>query len=125
MIPSALRWTVLLLAAATPWTVPPAALKDVKNPVAAADLPASIERGRALYGKECASCHGAKGQGDGPDGLYFTTPPSNLTAPAVTRQSDAELFVKLTQGRGDMKSYEKVYDAAQRWDLVNAVRALK
>jgi len=24
-----------------------------------------------------------------------------------------------------MKAYEQTYDAAQRWDLVNAVRALK
>ena len=120
-----LRLLALLLAAAPVWTIAPAALKDVKNPVAPADLAASVERGRALYGKECASCHGPKGLGDGPDGLYFTTPPSNLTAPAVLKQSDAELFVKITQGRGDMKAYEKVYDAAQRWDLVNAVRALK
>jgi mono/diheme cytochrome c family protein len=67
------------------WTVAPAALKDLKNPVAAADLPASIERGRALYGKECASCHGPQGKGDGPDGLYFTTPPSNLTSATVTK----------------------------------------
>lgn len=114
-----------LAAAPTPWTVPPEALKELKNPVAAAELPASLERGRALYSKECVSCHGAKGQGDGPDGLYFTTPPSNLTSPAVAKQSDAELFFKITQGRGDMKAYQQVYDAAQRWDLVNAVRALK
>lgn len=121
-----IRLTALFfLAAAPPWTIAPAALKDVKNPVSAAELPASIERGRGLYAKECASCHGAKGKGDGPDGLYFTTPPSNLTSPAVTKQSDAELFVKLTVGRGDMKSYEKLFDASQRWDLVNAVRALK
>ncbi|MDP1821632.1 MAG: cytochrome c [Archangium sp.] len=118
----------LLWLAAAPlpaWKVPPAALKGVKNPVPAVAKAASVERGQVLYAKECSSCHGALGKGDGPDGMYFTTPPSDLTAPTVKQQSDAELFVKLTQGRGDMKSYEKVLDAAQRWDLINAVRAMK
>ncbi len=114
-----------VLAEPGPWIVEPAALKDVKNPIAASKRAASIERGRVLYVKECASCHGDQGRGDGPDGLYFTTRPSDLTAPAVRKQSDAVLFVKLGRGRGDMKAYETVYDAAQRWDLVNAVRALK
>lgn len=108
-----------------PWTAPPAALQGLRNPVAAAARPASVERGRALYAKECASCHGVKGAGDGPDGLYFTTPPTDLTAPAVKKQGDAVLFWKLSTGRGDMKAYEPTLDAAQRWDLVNAVRALK
>jgi mono/diheme cytochrome c family protein len=112
-------------ALADPWNVEPAALKGVVNPVPAARRAASVARGQALYAKECASCHGDTGKGDGPDGLYFTTRPSDLTAPSVKQQSDAVLFVKLTTGRGDMKAYEKVYDAAQRWDLVNAVRALK
>lgn len=120
-----LRFPLLLLLAATPWLAPPEALEGLKNPVPAAQKKASLERGQALYAKECAGCHGPQGKGDGPDGMYFTTAPSDLTAPAVRKQSDAELFWKLSQGRGDMKAYEKVYDAAQRWDLVNAVRALK
>jgi SOS response regulatory protein OraA/RecX len=57
--------------------------------------------------------------------MYFTTAPSDLTAAAVKQQSDAELFVKLAQGRGDMKGYEKVLDVSQRWDLINAVRVMK
>ncbi len=109
---------------AEPWLVPPAALKGLKNPVAASARPASVERGRALYVKECASCHGEQGKGDGPDGMYFTTPPSDLTSASVTKQSDAELFVKITQGRGDMNGYEKTFTPSQRWDLVNATRAL-
>ena len=122
MIRSAL---VLALLSSTPWDVPPAALKGLKNPVAPKQLAASIERGRTLYAKECASCHGPAGKGDGPDGLYFSTPPTDLTSPAVKKQVDAVLFLKLAQGRGDMKGYEKVYDTETRWDLINAVRALK
>lgn len=117
--------SAVVLADPAPWAVDVKALKGVVNPVTAAKRAASIERGQVLFAKECSGCHGALGKGDGPDGLYFTTPPSDLTAPAVTKQSDAVLFVKLTRGRGDMRAYEKVYDATQRWDLVNAMRALK
>lgn len=115
---------ILLLAlCAAPWTIAPAELKGLKNP--SAKQAASVTRGQALYVKECAGCHGEQGKGDGPDGAYFTTAPSDLTTRAVQDQGDAVLFLKLTRGRGDMKAYEMVYDAAQRWDLVNAVRALK
>ena len=120
-----LRFPLLMLLSSTPWLIPAAELNGVKNPVAAAQKKASTERGQALYVKECTGCHGPTGKGDGPDGMYFTTAPSDLTAKGAQGQSDAVLFMKLTQGRGDMKGYEKVYDAAQRWDLVNAVRALK
>lgn len=112
-------------ALAEPWTVPASALKGLKNPVAAKDKAASVERGKALFAKECAGCHGETGKGDGPDAAYFNTAPADLASAPVTKQSDAELFVKITQGKGDMKAYEKQLDAAKRWDLVNAVRALK
>ena len=57
--------------------------------------------------------------------MYFSTPPTDLTSAAVKKQGDAVLFVKLALGRGDMKGYEKVYDAETRWDLINVVRDLK
>ena len=120
-----LRFPLLLLLSSTPWTLAPEALAGVKNPVPAAQKKASAERGHALYVKECAGCHGELGKGDGPDGAYFTTAPSDLTSKAVQGQSDAVLFVKLTRGRGDMKAYEQTYDAAQRWDLINLVRSMQ
>ena len=113
--PAVIRALLFLCLSATPWDVPPAAIKGLKNPVAPKQLAASLERARPLYTKECAGCHGPAGKGDGPDGLYFTTPPTDLTSSAVKKQSDAVLFFKLAQGRGDMKGYEKVYDADTRW----------
>jgi mono/diheme cytochrome c family protein len=115
--------TVALAQAPTgPWVVTAAELKGVKNPVAKAAQGASAKNGEALYKTECASCHGETGKGDGADGAYFLPPPSNLTN---TKQSDAELFVKITKGRGNMTAYEKKLDAAQRWDVVNFVKTLK
>ncbi len=37
-----------------------------------------VARGARLYGKHCASCHGEKGFGDGPDGLARFPHPRNF-----------------------------------------------
>jgi mono/diheme cytochrome c family protein len=38
----------------------------------------NIEQGRADYSRYCASCHGEKGEGNGPLARVLTTPPANL-----------------------------------------------
>ena len=47
----------------TEW-VTPAAEKATTSPIPT--TPASVERGRSLYVKQCSACHGGKGKGDGP-----------------------------------------------------------
>ena len=113
---------VVLTQAPTPWVIPAAELKGVKNPTSKTELPASITKGAAIYKAECASCHGDTGQGDGADGLYYTPPPSKLVG---LKQSDAELFVKVTKGRGNMTAYESKLEVAQRWAVVNFLNTLK
>ncbi len=125
LLAAALFSAAVALADAPPWKVPAAALKGLKNPVTAAGKDASVQRGQTFFAKECAGCHGDGGKGNGPDGIYFNTPPADLTLPGVAAQSDAELFAKITAGRGDMKGAEKTLDAAQRWDVVNYLRTLK
>lgn len=39
----------------------------------------SIERGREAYRSYCASCHGARGGGDGPIAEVLKVPPADLT----------------------------------------------
>ncbi len=113
---------VFAQAPAEPWVLTAADLKGIKNPVAKAARAASVSKGAEVYKAECASCHGDTGKGDGADGAYFLPPPSNLTN---AKQSDTELFVKITKGRGNMTAYEKKLDVAQRWDVVNFVKTLK
>jgi mono/diheme cytochrome c family protein len=63
--------------------------------------------GKALYDRECASCHGATGKGDGDDAAYFTTKPPNFTAPAVlSKRSDDFLAAVITEG-GPSKGLSK------------------
>ena len=57
-----LMLSAALVAQPKPWVVP-ANFKSMKNPVAKGD--ASNKAGMALYTKNCASCHGKAGLGDG------------------------------------------------------------
>ncbi|PTX53808.1 cbb3-type cytochrome c oxidase subunit III [Litoreibacter ponti] len=38
----------------------------------------SISRGKTVYAKECAQCHGARGEGGGPASLGLGLPPPDL-----------------------------------------------
>lgn len=44
-----------------------------------------VEVGRGEYVKNCASCHGIGGRGDGPVAQALTTPPADLTRIAARR----------------------------------------
>ncbi len=103
------------------WTAPARAAKK-KNPVAAD--PASIARGKVVYTKECESCHGPAGKGDGPAARELEKKPGDLSSPKMWDQTDGALFWKLTEGRKPMPSYDKTLTPDQRWDVINYVRTL-
>lgn len=42
-------------------------------------IPPADNRGAAIYGKYCASCHGTSGRGDGPLAAEFGGTPADLT----------------------------------------------
>jgi mono/diheme cytochrome c family protein len=95
-----------------------------ENPVPPDEV--SLERGEWLYGINCAICHGAEGLGNGTVGSVFTTPPADLTAPAVQNQSDGAIFLVISNGVPNrMPPLNENLDVRDRWDVVNYVRTLK
>ncbi|HET7747511.1 MAG TPA: c-type cytochrome [Vicinamibacteria bacterium] len=116
---------VLLLVAADDveeW-VAPEAERARANPVAASD--AALAKGRALFQKNCARCHGAKGDGEGPAGVDLRDPELQ------ERLTDGEIFWKISTGRKDgpevvMPSLARVVKAEEdRWKVVLFVRSLR
>ena len=86
----------------------------------------SIANGRQHYQINCAVCHGNAGDGKG--GLVKVNPayafaPSLLTPSALGR-SDGYLYGMMRNGRGVMPNYNRI-EEADRWDVVNYVRALQ
>jgi cbb3-type cytochrome c oxidase subunit III len=97
--------------------------EKLKNPVGS-DA-ASIEEGKKLYARHCASCHGPTGKGDGGMALSGGTP-SNLTDETWDHgSSDGEIFVVIRDGTSaDMESYKEKLTEKQMWHLVNFLRSL-
>lgn len=95
----------------------PAAYAGATNPLAS---DAAVAAGRATFAVRCAFCHGAKGEGDGPEGPR-TPPPANLTA---ARRPDDYLLWRISTGGREvpfcsaMPSYERILDERERWEVV-------
>ncbi|MBN2520619.1 MAG: c-type cytochrome [Bacteroidales bacterium] len=102
-----------------PWAVP-AEYKNMKNPVAA-DAE-SINIGKGLYNKHCASCHGKKGLGDGVKARPLETFPGDLSSEEYKKQTDGEHFYKSKFGRDEMPSYEGKIPDEDIWHMVNFMR---
>lgn len=103
------------------WKAPARAGKT-PNPIAADEK--SVSAGKNVYINQCACCHGAAGNGDGPAAKDLTPSPGVLSAPQMWEQTDGELFWKITQGRKPMPCFGNKLSKEQRWDVVNYVRTL-
>jgi len=106
----------------TPWVID-AKYKTMKNPVKA-DA-ASIAAGTALYNKNCASCHGKTGLGDGVKARTLETFPGDFSKPAYQNLPDGELFGKTKLGRDEMPKYDGKIADEDIWHMVNYTRTFK
>ena len=105
-----------------PWTVP-AEYKTMKNPVAKDD--ASNKAGMALYTKNCASCHGKTGLGDGVKARMLKDFPGDFSAAGYQNQTDGDQFYKTKSGKGEMPKYEVKLTDDDIWNIVNYMRTFK
>jgi len=105
-----------------PWDVP-ANFKAMKNPVAAGDV--SNKAGMALYTKNCASCHGKTGLGDGVKARALKDSPGDFSGAFYQDQTDGEHFYKTKTGRGEMPKYEGKLSDDDIWNIVNYMRTFK
>lgn len=107
------------VAAAAEWKVP-ASAKAMKNPV---EKIAGLKAGKSLFDTNCAMCHGNTGRGDSPAGAALNPKPENLTGKDVQRQTDGELFWKISEGRGAMPPWKSLPEK-DRWSLIRYIRSL-
>lgn len=105
------------------WDIPEK-YKNMENPHAG---DASLNRvGKMLYTKHCKSCHGSKGEGDGPKAASMSVAIHDLGSDNVQSRSDGELYYQSIIGRDEMPNYEKKIPVEEdRWAVINYVRSLK
>jgi len=111
-----------LVAQPKPWVVP-ANFKSMANPVAKGD--ASNKAGKTLYDKNCASCHGKAGLGDGVKARALKTFPGDFSQAEYQGQTDGDHFYKTKTGRGEMPKYEGKLQDNDMWNIVNYMRTFK
>ncbi|MFC2087181.1 c-type cytochrome [Bacteroidota bacterium] len=104
------------------WEVP-AEYKTMKNPVAGDKEGLTIAKG--LYNKNCASCHGKSGLGDGPKSRTIDEFPGDFSSSEFQSQTDGELFYKTSVGKGDMPKYKGKIEEEDIWLIVHYIRTFK
>jgi len=99
------------------------AARELTSPLPA-PAPDAVARGQEVFTRICATCHGSKGQGDGPIIPRFPAPPP-LDAPHARALADGQLFHILMRGQGLMPSHAAQVAPADRWPVVAFVRSLQ
>ena len=100
--------------------------RQVKNPMDSMDV-SLLKESERLYLVNCAICHGTKLDGNGP--LYnsgngpYAAAPRNLTDAYTIAMPDGQMFYSITYGKGQMGPYGPQLSTAQRWMIVNYIRA--
>jgi mono/diheme cytochrome c family protein len=83
----------------------------------------SVDTGRRIFSKDCATCHGATGDGKG--AMVGGGLPDFRSPTVQDRRTDGELFYILTEGHGRMLGDGDRLPESQRWDTVNFIRSLR
>ncbi|MEI7736150.1 MAG: cytochrome c [Ferruginibacter sp.] len=105
-----------------PWPAPAAAI-STKNPVKSDAT--SIKDGKEIWIKNCKSCHGDAGKGDGTKAGNLDITCGDFTAPLFVKKTDGEIFWKITEGRKPMPTFAKKLTDSERWSVINYIRTLK
>jgi high-affinity iron transporter len=87
--------------------------------------PELVEQGRGAYAKFCTSCHGPKGEGDGPAAKALKPPPRNLVTQPM-KGGAPEVFQVLNSGvKGTAMIAFKHLSENDRWAIAHYVDGLK
>jgi mono/diheme cytochrome c family protein len=97
----------------------------LKNPVPVNAT--TLAEGKQLFTKNCLSCHGALGKGDGKAGAMLKPPPADLTDEEWKHGStDAEIFTVIRDGaKGTpMRGFAGRMTTKELWTVLNYLRTL-
>ena len=91
-----------------------------------ADDESLVNVGKMIYMKQCRSCHGNTGLGDGPKAKGLKTFAGKFNDPQFANATDGEWYYMSIIGRDEMPNFEaKIPDDEDRWALIMYVKTLK
>lgn len=98
-----------------------------RNPLPFTD--AAIVQGAALYQRQCLRCHGAAGNGQGPDAADQPVWPPSFAGPLLWRRAEGDLLQAVrhgmqdAQGRTTMPGFAAQLSVPESWALLHFLRA--
>jgi mono/diheme cytochrome c family protein len=78
----------------------------------------NVKRGKDLYYQHCKSCHGDPGKNNY---LPLVPHPVDITSDQMHKNSEGDLFYKITNGRGGMPLFKATISEDDRWRIVNYI----
>jgi len=82
--------------------------------------------GKKVFEQNCASCHGAKGKGDGAAAAALNPKPANFTLGKFKYGSgDADLAKTIKNGKGSMPPWGAVLSGKDVDNVISYIRTLK
>lgn len=87
-------------------------LKKLK-PISSLIKDAQLQRGKELFNRDCASCHGENGEGQGPLAAQQEQRPANLRK-TVSEVEHFEFYLSVSQWEGSMPGWKSPYTAEDR-----------
>ncbi len=84
------------------------------------------QKGKVLYEKHCAHCHGTNGTGDGPDTQFLIVQPANFHSLQSRSKTDWDLMTIITYGAAfsPMHGWSNRLTEEERWDVLRYIRIL-
>lgn len=83
----------------------------------------SISRGKTLYENHCISCHGPKGEGNGPLAAEQKIPPANLKK-IVNEVPDFDFFMSISNWKGNMPGWKEKFTQTELDDIKSYLKTL-
>jgi cytochrome c553 len=78
----------------------------------------NVKKGKELFLKNCKSCHGDPGKNNV---LPLVPPPVDITSEKMQKNSEGEMFYKISNGRGAMPQFKATISDDDRWRIVNYI----
>ena len=115
---------------ANPFSVDGARADDDRNAYELERMPIAVDEelvahGRAIYGRYCALCHGAIGDGEGITTKFGMNQPPSYHSDALRKMTDGAIYQVITEGKGTMGPLAGRLTPEDRWAAIAWVRVLQ
>lgn len=76
--------------------------------------------GEQLYSVNCKSCHGTPGRANF---ISLVPPPGDPATEKIQKNSDGEIYYKVSEGRNQMPSFKNIMTSKDIWNVISFIRS--